>query len=198
VLVTDEVEQEKISYLTIYGELTLREIQRKIERSNWGTKEYLTEDDIQIMLMCEDIGVELPFTTRCRNTLKSWTKKGNDMTSINKWIEGYQHVKQSKIDTLKKRKLEESIINAIVISGETIILDRNNVDQIDFSLADEIYYFDGDEKPTRGNFQYLAGSQGVTEEMRVKALDEYKNHIRLGNKLTMELISEIREKVKSA
>jgi hypothetical protein len=191
------VVNDKVSYLTIFGELTLQEIQRKIKQSNWGTKEFLKEDDIDIMLTCEDIGVELSFTNKSRNTLKSWTKKGNDMNSINKWIESFHSkVTDKKLDWDKKKK-EESMVNAVVINGEIVLLHKKNVDQIDFNLVDEIYYFDNDgSKPVRGNFKHLAGDDGVSEEIRMAATREYQRIVKLGNRLTMKLINEIREKVK--
>ncbi|MCR8641526.1 hypothetical protein NV379_02545 [Paenibacillus sp. N1-5-1-14] len=192
--------------ITVFGEITMQEILKKKDHSNWGKKinkggkdvgARINESDIDILLTLQQFEIEEGFCKKYLGILNSWVNNGDmDSSDIEKWIANYHNKMKVKRENWERKKKEESIVNAVVIDGEVLKLDKNNVGQIDFSKADEVYYFD-DNELKKGDIMYLAGTHGVTDHMRTDAIAEYKKNVVLGNKLDIEIIENIRSTVKS-
>lgn len=135
--------EESQTYLTMYGEVSLEFIERKIKFSNWGKKTTnssgktvsakIVEDDINIMMTCEELGIELSNVKRWRNAINAMSKSF-DMNDINSWIEQYGKMKERKIAALKKEKLDEQVADilentnhVIVVNGEMIPVNSDNI-----------------------------------------------------------------------
>jgi hypothetical protein len=223
-LFVDDDLQETQNYMTIYGELTLQSIQNKIKHSNWGQKvtnkmgktvsATLTEDDINIMMTCEELGIESKFVKKSRNSITSMAKTF-DMTDINSWIDQYVKAKQDKIERLEieemKKEIQEmlkGVNNAIIIDGEIITLTPDNVNNyIDIIKSNmdnvEFYYVDEHDeyKKKHGRLIFLAVVNGSEEfvnnkiwEFTVKRFVECVH----GNKpITLDLVKNIRIEIQS-
>jgi len=134
-------------FMTMYGEVTLEYLQRKIQHSNWGRKTInkqgktvnaaLVEDDINIMMTCEELGIEPAFTKRSRNVITSMARTF-DMNDINSWIDQYGKVKERKIKQEEAFNTEqesikqyyESDTHVIEREGSVLLTDDLNINDV--------------------------------------------------------------------
>lgn len=211
--------EESQTYMTMYGEVSLEYIQRKIKFSNWGRKTTnkhgksvsatIIEDDINIMMTCEELGIELAFVKRCRNAITSMSRTF-DMNDINSWIKQYEKLKERKIETLKKEKLDEEIENALSntkhalrINNDIILINSDNVENyIDLMKEnkDEIEIcYDQDGRNVINKMYYLAGLPEyvklINDEVWSYVVSRYVACVHSNEIITMDIMRIIRSEV---
>lgn len=122
-VVKDEEELSE-SYMTIFGEWTLTDIEKKIKHSNWGKSgKLILEDDIYLLMTLQDLGIKKPITSKWNNTLNKWRKDGNNMSSIDEHIKSYRKKKLDKQKELEQNKNNEEV--AKNSDGKLLLKDKD-------------------------------------------------------------------------
>ncbi|MEK3877163.1 hypothetical protein [Paenibacillus sp. FSL M7-0420] len=207
-------------FMTMYGEVTLEYLQRKIHHSNWGKKTTnkqgktvnaaLVEDDINIMMTCEELGIEPAFTKKSRNAITSMARTF-DMNDINSWIDQYEKVKERKIEMLKEEKIQEelqellkTVNHAIIIDEEIIVLNKDNISKyvnvMKGNMDIEVYYIKSGTTKEHGPMIYLAATSEDKKYVNVDiwnyTVDKYVEIVCKNELLTIDVVNDIRAEVK--
>jgi DNA-binding Lrp family transcriptional regulator len=193
-----EVESDEAEDLSIFD----IKIERKIDKINWGNwndkDKYLDEYDFYLYWLQ---GNNIEFKVLCDERLRMATnKKSKEKFSM------WSTLGENKSNTYWNKIKNDNIMNAVTYDDKSILyLDKGNVDKVNWKNVKNVYYYSASEDDNGkinytqgvGEFIRLADQSGkVSEEMLSKAIIEYKRIVKRGDRLTMDHINVIRDKVK--